>query len=260
MVNKHFYLAGDGTKEEPFEIHNEEEFIAFSLQCMRETEYLYYILKNDLDLSRYLWNPIGALESQLTNREWRRGFYGSLDGGMHYIKGVKLDVPKEAGELHCLGLFAMLGVYKSENHIQTEVKNLRVQYDSQSCVLTAEDTYFGGIAGLIYNSNVKRCLVSGNMIFLGDNKGIYAGGIGGILRDSSKWEEKENSIISDSSFHGSILATIVNREVPKVYIGGIVGSIQSKNSEVCHCISRSFLHGGFTGNIAGSVMEGSIKD
>ncbi len=259
-MSKFIYSAGNGTKEQPYEIRNEEEFIAFSLQCMKETQYLCYILKNDLDLSPYLWKPIGETESKLENREWRRGFWGSLNGGMHSIKGVKLEVQNQKEELHCLGLFAMLGAYKTADDRQTEVKDLQVQYVSQNCVLQAEDTYFGGIAGLIYNSRVEHCLVSGNLIFVGERQGLYGGGIGGILRDSSKWEKNASSSISDSSFQGTLIATIEKKEIPKVYLGGIVGSIQSENCEVAHCINRSFLHGSFTGNIAGSVMGGRVID
>ena len=260
MVKRQLYTAGNGTIDEPFEIGSEEEFITFSLQCVKETEYLYYVLKTDLDLSPYLWKPIGALESQLDNREWRRGFYGSFDGGMHSIKGIKLEATPETGELHCLGLFAMLGTYKTADYIQPEIKNLQVQYDSQSCLLKARDTYFGGIAGLIYNSLVKNCLVSGNLIFLGEEKGLYAGGIGGILRDTSRWEEKVSAQIKDCSFHGSMIATITKKEIPKVYLGGIVGSMQSSGCEITHCLSRAFLHGSFADQIAGSVMGGTIKD
>ena len=254
MAIKQCYFAGKGTKEQPFEIQNEEEFITFSLECMKETEYYYYVLKNDLDLSPYLWKPIGASESQLENREWRRGFIGSLDGGMHSIKEVKLEPPKEPQELHCLGLFAMLGAYQTPTKNQTVVKNLQVQYVSQNLILQAEDTYFGGVAGLIYNSLVEHCLVSANLIFLGEKKGLYAGGIGGILRDSSRWETSATATISDSSFQGTLIATIEKKEVPKVYLGGIVGSIQSKQCVVNHCLSHAFLHGSFTGDIAGSVM------
>ncbi len=260
MLSKQSYSAGNGTKEQPFEIRNEEEFINFSVQCMEESEYLYYVLKNDLDLSGYLWKPIGAIESQLENREWRRGFLGSFDGGMHSIKGLKLEQLGNRAELHCLGLFAMLGAYKTMGYRQAEVKNLQIQYDSQSFVLKAEDTYYGGIAGLIYNSLVNHCLVTGNLIFVGAQKGLFAGGIGGILRDSSKWEENVSALILDSSFHGTLIATIENTQIPKTYLGGIVGSVQSKNSEISHCISQAFLHGSFTGNLAGSVMGGRVTN
>ena len=260
MLSKQLYSAGNGTKEQPFEIRNEEEFIGFSVQCMKEPEYLYYVLKNDLDLSGYLWKPIGAIESQLENREWRRGFVGCLDGGMHSIKGLKLEQPEEREELHCLGLFAMLGAYKMMEYRQTEVKNLQVLYDNQTFLLQAEDTYYGGIAGLIYNSFVNHCLITGNLIFVGDQRGLYAGGIGGIIRDSSKWEEHVCSLIQDSSFHGTLIATIENKEIPKVYLGGIVGSVQSDNCEISHCISQAFLHGSFTGKIAGSVMGGKVSN
>lgn len=260
MDHKQLYIAGNGTKEQPYEIWTEEEFIQFSLHCVKEIEYLYYVLKNDLDLSAYLWKPIGAEESQLENRKWRRGFCGSFDGGMHHINGIKLEAPTQPGELHCFGLFAMLGAYEDQQTLQTKVTNLQLQYDSQSLVLMAQDTYFGGLSGLVYNSLVEHCLVSGNVIFLGREKGLYAGGIGGILRDSSVWEKERSASIIDSSFHGTLIATIDGKENPKVYLGGIIGSIQSKQCEINHCFSHAFLHGSFTGKMAGSIMEGTVRE
>lgn len=253
-------MTGIGSKEYPIEITNEEEFIHFSKQCMKESDFLYYVLKKDLDLSEYLWSPIGMEESQLENREWRRGFCGSFDGNMHSIRGIRLDAPKEMGELHCLGLFAMLGSCENSDVPQTKVKNLQVQFDNQSLFLQAEDTYFGGIAGLIYNSHVEHCQVTGNLIFIGEKKGLYAGGIGGILRDSSKWDSKEGAEILACSYRGSMIATIGKKEQSKVYLGGIVGSMQSQGCAIRHCISRTFLHGSFTGELVGSVMGGKIEN
>lgn len=252
-------MTGIGSKEHPIAITNEEEFIHFSKQCMKVSDFRYYVLKKDLDLSAYLWSPIGMEESQLENREWRRGFCGSFDGNMHCIRGIRLDVPNEREELNCLGLFAMLGSYENTGMPQTIVKNLQVQFDNQSLFLQAEDTYFGGVAGLIYNSQVEHCLVTGNLIFIGEKKGLYAGGIGGILRDSSRWDAGVKAEISNCSYKGSMIATIGKKELSKVYLGGIAGSMQSSGCVIRHCISQAFLHGKFTGDMAGSVMGGKIE-
>ncbi len=258
MYRECMYSKGDGSKEHPYEIANEEEFIYFSLQCMREPAYMYYVLKKDLDMSSYMWKPIGLLESQLGYRRWRRGFCGSLDGEMHCIKGLKLEVEEEDVELNCLGLFAMIGAYESWEMMNSEVKNLQVQYDNQSCLLQGDDTYYGGIAGLVYNSSVEHCNVSANVLFLGDKKGLYAGGVAGILRGTKSEEDKSPSIIKDCSYKGTMIATVRGKQTPKVYMGGVVGSMQGKECQINHCISRAFLHGSFTGDIAGSVMGGTV--
>ena len=254
------YRAGNGTKEQPYEIWNEEEFIYFSFQCMKETEYYYYVLRNDLDLSGYLWKPIGVWESQLDNREWRRGFYGSFDGAMHQIKGIKLQVETEKNELCCMGLFAMIGACQPPDDKQPQARNLQVQYDSQSCVLTAENTYYGGITGILYNGKIEHCLVTLNMIFVGEHVGLFAGGVAGIMRTPIVSGKRDSARIQDTGFSGSMIATVKGQETPKVYLGGIAGSMQTDHCVVKHCISRSFLHGSFTGKIAGSVLGGSIID
>lgn len=113
---------------------------------------------------------------------------------------------------------------------------------------------------MVYNSQVKHCLVSGNLIFEGEKKGLYAGGIAGMLRDSSKWEKDASSRLIDSSFRGSLIVRMKNEELPKVYLGGIAGSLQSNHCEIKHCISNSFLYGSFTGNMAGSIMGGMVNE
>lgn len=252
------YSNGDGSREHPYEIANEEEFIHFSQQCMREPAYMYYVLKKDLDMSAYLWKPIGMLESQVGYRRWRRGFCGSLDGEMHCIKGLKLEIEEEDVELHCLGLFAMIGAYESWGVKSSEVKNLQVHYDNQSCLLQGDDTYFGGIAGLVYNSSVKHCIVTANVLFLGEKKGLYAGGVAGILRGVQSQKEDTLSSIKDCSYQGTMIATVRGKITPKVYMGGIVGSMQGKQCEINHCISHAFLHGSFTGELVGSNMGGTV--
>ncbi len=124
------FTLGDGTKQNPYQIHS-----AYQFEQIRKYPDKCFLLCVDIDYNKE-WIPIGSMRNE-------KNFSGVLDGGGHYIRGLKIDVMNNAG------LFAEID--------NATIKNLYVDADVRG------RSYVGVIAGISNKGTITDCHVSGRV-------------------------------------------------------------------------------------------------
>jgi len=233
-----YQFAGSGTKDDPYQISNKEELemlskIVNNIYFNPRYGHAYYLQTADIDLENESWTPIGlgydGDDGQGAYNCVTRMFFGSYDGGNHYIYNLNVDKPWKTN-----GLFGVLrgNLSGSYGHEDTGVSNLVVYGSSKNSTNEA-----GGITSSIhYGASVRNCA------FIGDVEGTsYVGGISGTLYAGGTIENCYH--IGNVSGKGS---------------GGIVGRINfgkyghdGENSSVANCYQAG-------GKVNGSENSGLI--
>lgn len=232
----------------------------------------------DIDLGSYYWVPMY--------------FDGIFDGQNYKINGLKID----ATSYDQIGLFSKMdygtaikdvvfntvtitglkdgdkagvvaGYIEGTGAVDASVKNVIIQ--KATATYSGNNTgtlYFGGIGGFSYGAVIKNCLVyiavyNANTAY---PKNLYIGGIVG---------EANNTQISVCSFEllDTAAPYITAYGSGECYGGGIVGSLDYKNSKSTTTISKCYNTGaisvgnttsaiGYAGGIAGAVKYGSVDN
>ena len=148
------YSAGDGSKDNPYQISTPEQLAYLAKQTnARQSSRYFYKLTADIDLTGKLWAPIGT--GTYYNKS--DAFYGSFDGCEHKITGMRVD-----GEYTNAGLFGMIRasyVQKSETINGQQVTKYEYNYvknfeiDKSSIIIhvhqNGSDSYFSNSFGLL---------------------------------------------------------------------------------------------------------------
>ena len=181
------FCGGNGTEAHPYEICTAEELADLALIANagggNQTEGIYYILMNDIDLNAYTsdggWMPIND-------------FQGSFDGNGKEIRNLTINRTGVTGDNQ--GLFGLIN--------GATIKNLGIK----NCNIKARNRV-GGLAGyIVANSHIENCYVAGavngnndvgglvgHTLSSGSIKNCYAAcnvtgdgtGIGGLIGDNN---------------------------------------------------------------------------
>ena len=169
-------------------------------------------LANDIDLTGYIWTPIGNKDLKL--------FAGTFNGNNHKITGMSIC----AKENQYIGLFG---------NVSGTVRN--VQVEGSIDVSNASTLYVGGIVGLLESSGEARnCLAVINTEAAGQ-KTLYVGGVVGFNQGTV------NLCWNRGSVQG------IGGDVKNTCVGGVVGVGNAAN-----CANFGKVTGnGSTGGISG---------
>ena len=208
---------GTGTANDPFLISSAEELagLSYNVYYRREAysrgsalSYSNYYFKQtaNINLSTYIWQPIGYSESS---------FAGNYDGNGFSITGLHTSISKNYS-----GLF---GSVEGESSSIAVINNVSVINSSVSGTI-----YVGGIAGYISsNAKISKGYFDGEI-----NGKRYVGGIVGISTDSLAIDNSYNkgtvfgtNYVGGISGGGSVIQSYnLGSIVGTGYVGGITGS------------------------------------
>ena len=190
----------------------------------------HYKLMNDLDLSSYRtdggWMPIGGASG--------KEFKGKFNGKGKIITGLYINRP----DTNYQGLFGYLNTGAVVENLGIVTANIEGR------------GYVGGVAGLISNSTVQNCFVTGSI------KGNYVatGGVVGEVTSSSTVQNSYNTASVESSYSSEIGWT--------VGLGGVVGRISygivENSYNMGRIVGKSRINN--VGGIAGVILNGTIKN
>ena len=255
-----------GGKKNPIYLSTPEDLMSidsFISPSNSGGKYTYYVLKNDIDMTGYLWEPLGDYQHQ---------FYGHIVGGGHSISNLHIDASVLSTSKNSeLGFFHTI---HGDSHIyHVNFVNVRISgttgtekvgvvaYNSHGTIgwCTVSDIsftpveYMGGIVCFLSSSIVddikiqsvvKTCQVSGK--FSGTAK--YAGGIVG--------EMMQNSLCSGCSFIG--MMSIKPTSGTGGSTGGICGLLGSGRIQLCD-VSGTISGDNWVGGICGAVSQNTGK-
>jgi len=242
-------------------------------------------LVNDIDLTGYIWEPIGSYtRSGLAgiNADLRYAFRGIFDGAGHTIRGLYVN-GEDYNDYY--GLFGFIN--------DATVKNLKIEESYlkgnggfggivgymhgnsliESCIsnttIDGTNGFNGGIVGDMYGtSTVRNCVNYGNV-----SGYSYVGGIAGQI-----WLDKNTISIINCVNYGNItgeisVGGIAGRQIIGSVInnanfgnivgtsantGGIVGENDGKNAHVYNCYTAGTVTG--SGKYVGAVVGRNNND
>ncbi len=192
-------MSGDGTKESPYEISNEDTMLLLAIYPDA-----HFVLVNDVTLSKE-WTPVSS-------------FCGTLDGNGHSIRSLKvnadnaglfetLDLNAKVSDVSFIGAEvsgkANAGVVVANVCGNTQLMNIKVLNST-----VKSEGYSAAIAG---NINSSDCLVSGCQVEGSSVEGKEAAGV--IAVASGKVYIKSTSITSttiDASENAAGIAATVD--------------------------------------------------
>ena len=171
-VTAHRFSVGEGTKDNPYRIYNEEQ-----LAGIKYHPKAFYRLESDIIISES-WEPINIESKGFV------GFSGVLDGNYHKITGMNIKKYEKN-----VGLFS--AIYGGT------VKNLYVD-----ATVSGNDNV-GIIAGVSEGGSISECFVTGRVDASGNNAGGIVGSNNGIIENSVS----AAYIVEASNYAGGIAGT-----------------------------------------------------
>lgn len=234
-ANNITFAGGDGTKDNPYLIANENQ-----LDAIRYDLNAHYKQINNIDMSSFgNWNPIGNTSSlsgstgmeELPSVEIQP-FSGSFDGCGYSIFNLTINDSSNDFANACFGLFSNITDGKVENvvlkNINFFIDKSNVDYvDIWNTYGASYEVLVGGIAGKS-NTFIDNCYVSGSINVTHCNDASIGGIVGrGIT----------NNCINAASI--GVLADKDSRykNDSTVHCGGIVGHTNSVNGTVSKCVN-----------------------
>ncbi|MCB1237851.1 MAG: choice-of-anchor D domain-containing protein [Verrucomicrobiae bacterium] len=240
-VSYGFSGSGSGSSSDPYVITN-----ASQLQEMANQLSAHYVLGNDIDASGTItWND-GAGFQPIGNESNK--FTGSLDGQGYSIQNLTINRPTESAALFgaadgatfenvtfergtITGLSAGALVSFAENN--TSISNVN------SSATVCGYSGCGGVAGLVYSTEILNCHCSGDVTMKAD--GWKAGGLVGFV---SALTGRPISKVIDCSATGHVS----QGETSTSEVGGLIGFAARAQ------ITRSFA----TGSVSGDEDVGGL--
>ncbi|MFW3146313.1 MAG: GLUG motif-containing protein [Thermoplasmatota archaeon] len=214
-----YYAGGNGTIDDPYQISDVNQLQNISLNLTD-----HYILINDIDASATAgWNsnrgfdPIGDSDVH---------FKGTLNGQNFTISDLWIDRTSE----NFVGLFSI-------------VEDAWVHHLSIEDAQVRGNAYAGIIAGIIYQTKIENCTISGGI------EGLYSiGGLGGYSSgDQVKIVNTTTSVAaSNLNLNGYTFSMF----------GGIIG--QKYSGEMINCLSKGPVTISYDGYIGCSYIGGMI--
>ncbi|MGI6499923.1 MAG: leucine-rich repeat protein [Anaerostipes sp.] len=253
-------LKGDGTKEDPYQIANEDNLYWFAATVngtdnLNKNESACATLVNDITVNTEVLNKDGTLNGNGESfRVWKPigtySYKGTFDGDGHTIQGLYINTSSSY-----VGLFGFnSGTIKNVNVIDSYFKggsfiggvcgdNSGIITNSTNSVSLNGTTNVGGVSGINYGS-ITNCINSGSV----KGTGSAVGGVSGYNDDGS---------ITNSSNSGSVSGQNV--------VGGVSGQ---GDGSITNCnnsgsVSGQNVVGGVSGQSDGSITNcnnsGSVK-
>lgn len=243
-VDSSIFGAGDGSRENPYQISNEDQLVAFAGSLEESVLYdgKYVELTSDIDISSIEnWEPVGG--SQFA-------FNGTFDGKGHTISGLRegtKDNPRRLSKnvddfSNALGFFGNIGV-------DAVVKNLNLT--NVAIYAYREDASFvGGIVGYMQGLSdsssykgavIDNCSVQGTIESTTAEKNAYVGGIAARQYKGSIINCHTDVKLSSKVEYGESIASV----------GGITG--MTNRGLVANCYSTGSYFGSMARDIENEI-------
>lgn len=227
------FAGGDGSKENPYQIAT-----AAQLNAVRNHMDSNFVLINDIDLSKYNWEPIGEKRILKDNElDLSVSFNGSFNGQGHKIKNLTILSSGQDDNYNTERAIGLFGFAVNANIENTNLIDCKINLGDKM-----GQYIVGGICGdagtqqyywssnwfnrdeITNNSIVRNCMVEGN-IKVSSSGCILAGGI-----------------IGAGSVTGSTSKANIEIEAGgSTKCGGVAGKITPCNFLVKDCINYGFL-------------------
>lgn len=257
-------FEGDGTETNPYKIKSLDDLILLSdrvngseeLNYGTTTKYArvylgkYFRMENDIDMSGYRFDPIGA--------DWQHQFAGTFDGNGHTITGLTVNT----GAKGYAGLFGKADTL-------SVIKNIKFD----KAVVQGANYYAGVVCawtlGDIYNCSVTNSIVSNT-----GNTG--AAGIAAIAHSVYDCSVTTSNITGQFGYAAGVAGQI-NGEIKNSYAlnvliraggvaetypsGGVVGSLYKGKAENCYfsgTMDGRYQSNLSIGGVAGVCFLGTI--
>lgn len=258
-------FEGEGTKANPYKLKTLDDLVLLADKVNGEEPTLgtgqtkfarpflgkYFRMENDIDMSGYRFQPIGA--------DWSHQFAGTFDGNGHTIKGLTVST----------GANGYAGLFGKADTLSV-IKN--VKFDKAE-VLAAN--YYAGVVAAWTLGDIQNCQVTNSVVSNTGQTG--AAGIAAIARNVTDCNVTTSNITGAFGYAGGVAGqingTISNCYAVNVSIkaggvtdtypsGGVVGSLYMGHAEKCY-FSGS-LDGRYTSNlslggVAGVCYQGSVN-
>lgn len=227
------FAGGDGSKENPYQIAT-----AAQLNAVRNHMDSHFVLINDIDLSKYNWEPIGEKRILKDDElDLSVAFKGSFNGQGHKIKNLTILSSGQDDNYNSERAIGLFGFAVNANIENTNLVDCRINIGDKM-----GQYIVGGICGdagtqqyywssnwfnrdeIINNSIVRNCMVEGN-IKVSSEGCILAGGIIGAGSVTGSTNKANIEIKSGCS----------------TKCGGVAGKITPYNFLVKDCINYGFL-------------------
>lgn len=233
------FVGGDGSVNDPYQIANAQQ-----LNAVRYNLKSNFVLVNDIDLSKYNWEPIGGIKDV----EAKDGFQGTFDGKGRTIKNLTIDYTiKEDNDsqyhYYSFGLFSSTPFSKP----LSKIKN--VNLDNINVSVHNEDSYNRiMVNGFITNClNIENCTSSGKIEVIDDSfeAECSANGICGTVSSNI------SNCVNEADIN--VTQTIANNsENSWISVSGIIDSLiydENINVSISNCMNK----GDITCNAEGST-------
>ena len=258
-------FEGEGTEANPYKLKTLDDLILLADKVNAEEPTIvygksvyarpflgkYFRMENDIDMSGYRFEPIGA--------DWSHQFAGTFDGNGHTIKGLTVNT----------GANGYAGLFGKADTLSV-IKN--VKFDKAE-VQTAN--YYAAVAVAWSLGDVHNCTVTNSVVSNTGNTG--AAGIAAIVRNITDCSVSTSNITGAFGYAGGVAGqangTISNCHAVNVNIkaggvaatypsGGVVGSLYMGHAEKCYFSGT--LDGRYTsdlslGGVAGVCYQGSLS-
>lgn len=262
------FAGGDGSKENPYQIAT-----AAQLNAVRNHMDSHFVLINDIDLSKYNWEPIGGMKDV----EAKDGFQGTFDGAGHTVNRLTLNYIIEEpswqyDSLYNIGLFSIMGD-------ASDIKNLNLK-DVNIDISIVSTSFLNGIqiGSIATQANrLINCSASGKINVnvnteKGDYSCVYIGGIGTKATEVIKCINNININLNGRSLSpqvGGIVSTVEQisdcTNSGDIYINTLeknitCGGISAIGNEVTRCKNygeiKAKSSGGGYNDVGGIIGQG----
>ena len=197
-LNYSIFEKGKGTKDDPFIIDNENQFLDFARSVNEEENYAdkYVKLNRDIKLTKE-WIVVGS--------QGKHPFKGDFNGNNHTISNMKIGAEKTPRQYRFAALFAVIDGGK--------VYNLNIKdFEIYNTILSEDRVFVGAVAGGIQNGAfIDNVNVSGKIHSKSMRTQQYIGAIAG--------QSLKSSIINSSAE----IQIDAKGESKDIYAGGLVG-------------------------------------
>lgn len=257
-------FEGEGTETNPYKIKSLDDLILLSdrvntseeLNYGTTTKYArvylgkYFSMENDIDMSNYRFDPIGA--------DWQHQFAGTFDGNGHTITGLTINTGSK-GYAGLFGKADTLSVIKNVKFDKATVENAG---------------YYAGVVCAWSLGNITNCSVTNSVVSNTGNTG--AAGITALGQNIYDCSVTTSNITGAGGYAAGV-AGQVSGEIKNCYAvnvlvraggvtetypsGGVVGSLYKGKAENCYfsgTVDGRYQSNLSIGGVAGTCFLGSI--
>lgn len=227
-------LQGEGTADSPYLIRTAADLAYMSKYAAYTTDYKYYRLDNNIDLSDAYWTPIGSIVG--TDK---KNFMGFFDGDGHTISGLKVMWGNEDPNVLNYGLFSSIEGVKGkvatvQNLVIEDVKMFsNVEQKEEAIKWLWGERRVGVVAGrmgdyaTLNNIIVRDAIIGdGGISFQQNKKKLYVGGAVGLVEEVSNINIANIAVDAEMDFDQMTFPISYN--TADVYVGGIFGQLKQK--------------------------------